>query len=68
MKEMLNMLKDKEQPQRRADNQGETVIRSASNGERDLQVWRRKLDDLKSKTVKKEEIKNGIVEKLEALD
>ena len=36
MKEMLNMLKEKDQPARRADNQGEAIVRSASNGERDL--------------------------------
>ena len=67
MKEMLNMLKEKDQPARRADNQGEAIVRSASNGERDLQVWRRKLDDLKSKSSKKDEIKKGIEEKLLAL-
>ena len=50
MKEMINSLKDKD---RRADNDGAVNVRSSSNGERDLLVWRRKLDDLKSKSVKK---------------
>lgn len=36
MKEMLNMLKEKENIGRRADNEGEINVRSASNGERDL--------------------------------
>ena len=52
MKEMINSLKDKD---RRADNDGVVNVRSSSNGERDLLVWRRKLDDLKSKSVKKQE-------------
>lgn len=51
MKDMISILKDKE---RRADNDGAVNVRSSSNGERDLLVWRRKLDDLKSKTVKKQ--------------
>lgn len=52
MKDMISILIDKE---RRADNDGAVNVRSSSNGERDLLVWRRKLDDLKSKTVKKQE-------------
>ena len=59
MKEMLSMIKDKEAPAaRRSDS--ENAITSTSNGDRDLQVWRRKLDDLKSKTIKKDEIKSGV--------
>lgn len=45
MKEMISMLKDKE---KKSDQ--DTGVRSSSNNERDLLVWRRKLDDLKGKT------------------
>ena len=36
MKEMLNMLKVKEQTASKADSVGEVNVRSASNSERDL--------------------------------
>ena len=42
------MLKDKD---RKSDP--ESSNRSSSNNERDLLVWRRKLDDLKGKSIKK---------------
>lgn len=61
---MINMLKDKE---RRADNDGAGNVRSTSNGERDLLIWRRKLDDLKSKTLKKQEHLRGIQDKFNSL-
>ena len=40
---------------------------SSKVGERDLQVWRRKLDDLKSKSLKKQEHLNGIRDKMTEL-
>ena len=40
MREMINMLKEKEKTTRRGDNDGDTIVRSASNGERDLFFYR----------------------------
>jgi hypothetical protein len=50
MKEMINIIKEKDKTQ---ENEAGVGNRSNSNSERDLLVWRRKLDDLKSKTSKK---------------
>ena len=65
MKQMINQLNEKE---RRSDNDASVNTRSSSNNERDLQVWRRKLDDLKSKTVKKQEHLRGIQDKFNSLN
>ena len=65
MKEMINSIKEKEN--RRADGDGAGLARSNSNNERDLQIWRRKLDDLKSKSIKKEEHLRAISDKYKEL-
>ena len=57
------MLKEKE---RKSD--GDSHPRSSSNNERDLLVWRRKLDDLKGKSVKKQEHLRGIQDKYKSLN
>lgn len=56
MKEMINMVKNRDTPKKEADNpDGLMNVQQSANGERDLQVWRRKLDDLKAKSKKKNE-------------
>jgi coiled-coil domain-containing protein 151 len=62
MKEMISMLAQKDGG---ADK--DKGARSSSNNERDLLVWRRKLDDLKSKSMKKQEHLRGIQDKLSSL-
>ena len=57
------MLKDKD---RKSDS--ESNNRSSSNNERDLLVWRRKLDDLKGKSIKKQEHLRGIQDKYNSLN
>ena len=57
------MLKDKD---RKSDP--DSSNRSSSNNERDLLVWRRKLDDLKGKSIKKQEHLRGIQDKYNSLN
>lgn len=59
------MVKGKEPSKKEADNpDGLMNIHQGSSGERDLQVWRRKLDDLKNKTLKKGEHLDGMRDRL----
>lgn len=59
---MINMLKEKDRSSDSASGP-----RSSSSNERDLLVWRRKLDDLKGKSLKKEEHLRGIKDKYKSL-
>ena len=63
---MINMVKNKDTPNKKdAENpDGLVNMHQGSNGERDLQVWRRKLDDLKSKSMKKSEHLDNIRDRL----
>lgn len=68
MKEMINMVNKKDMPKKEADDpDGLFNINHGSTGERDLQVWRRKLDDLKSKTQKKTEHLESVQDKLKEI-
>ena len=62
MKEMLSSVKDKENQKKKDDEKTGTI------SERDLLVWRRKLDDLKSKSNKKAEHLQGIKDKFTDLE
>jgi hypothetical protein len=62
MKEMIAMLAQKE-----GGTDKDKMPRSSSNNERDLLVWRRKLDDLKGKSIKKQEHLRGIQDKFSSL-
>ena len=58
---MINMIKGREKGKKDSDNpDGLMNMQQISTGERDLLVWRRKLDDLKAKTMKKEEHLTGM--------
>ena len=55
MKNMLAALKEQQDPAKRRAEGGTANIRSEQDNDRDLHIWKRKLDDIKSKTVKKKE-------------
>ena len=57
MKNMIAAMKEQQEPaKRRAENGGGSAnVRTEEDNDRDLQIWRRKLDDMKAKTVKKKE-------------
>lgn len=69
MKEMINIVHKKDQGKKEIDPAADGLINVNQNstGERDLQVWRRKLDDLKSKTKKKNEHLDGMEDRLKEI-
>ena len=68
MKEMINLVHNKDQSKKQVDGgEGLVNINQSSTGERDLQVWRRKLDDMTSKTKKKSEHHDGMQDRLKEI-
>ena len=59
MKEMLKLI---------SPEKGAKDTLESTTGDRDLQVWRRKLDDLKNKSQKKGDHLNGIQDKFKELE
>ena len=68
MKEMMNIMGKTDKKATIEDPDGLVNVKQGTPGERDLQVWRRKLDDLKAKSKKKGEHLEGIRDRMFELD
>ena len=56
---MKEVIKQREE-QTKHDKLGDKAKQVSNNPDRDLQIWRRRLDDIKAKTLQKKEFLNGI--------
>ena len=68
MKEMIKIMNDKQQKNKQKDESEGLNTNNDKISERDLLVWRKKLDDLKAKTMTKNQHLDGIKDKLNEIN